>query len=103
MELRYMHPKTIENTITYQFKIFIVRNSVNCSCAILSLHSFQKLAVFRSPHITAHTHNQTYNEFSEFELILSPFNGPHYIVQQEVYIACNVCAMRCDAMMMMIK
>lgn len=72
MELRCMQPKSIGNTITYQFKIFIWWKFCEMLCrAILSLQPFQKRMKSNSPFITIDT------KFSEFELILSSsFNGP---------------------------
>lgn len=90
MELRSMHPTTIVKYHYISVENIHCRNSVKCSCAILSLHPFQKLAVFRLPH-NNNTHTHTLNEFSEFELILSHLmDVQHFISFSRKYTACNV-------------
>lgn len=101
MELRCCNQNPLKIPLHISLKYSFGGNSVKCyvPCDIItSSISFPNLAVFCSPHNNTHTHTHTYNEFSEFELILSSFNGPGYIVQQEVYRMQCSCAMRCDTM-----
>lgn len=102
MELRCCNQNPLKIPLHISLKYSFGGNSVKCCyvpCDIItSSISFPNLAVFCSPHNNTHTHTHTYNEFSEFELILSSFNGPGYIVQQEVYRMQCSCAMRCDTM-----